>query len=447
MYMPLPLSYKRGLCTILQRPEPLALSRCWSTAALDSMRAATAGNSQQAALPCGSLTAPRTAAAASTCAAMAAQGSARGWGQQDLSAAAEEEAGCIVRAAGRAAPARTTRASARASAAASAAAAAGGTAEDAGGASCENDAGSANAAVQPQNAPKTAPSRRARPSAKAPVQAKVKACDTLRGETADVTAALEGLALGPGCQEEQGKVHVQAARCSSSAATPRRLATPEPCSSSPDTATSSAAGVPMAEATPKPSRTNVAEATPQPSRARTDSRFAGMQGGGAPMTQAPDHARRRQAAVPLTVLPPARQNRRVAFAATPDQARLDGGCAPGRIARRAMTGVRRERLPPSGAKSRDGAGGVSEDSRTPFVLRRKAGLPSLDEAGEAAVGNLGARMRALGLGQDRPPGAASKDIDGAEEEEGMDRGPVLLVLDGHLQSLPWESLPQLRSQR
>lgn len=191
----------------------------------------------------------------------------------------------------------------------------------------------------------------------------------------------------------------------------------------------------------------MAKATPQTCRARTGGRFAAMRGGAAPMTQAPDQARRRPAAAPLTALPPAR-HRRVAFAATPNQPRPDGGCAHGRTARRAVTGVRRERLLPSaaGAKGEERAGGVGEDGRTPFVLRRKAGAPDLDEAGASAVGNLGARMRALGLGQDRPGADVSGGL-GGEGEGDLDRGPVLLVLDGHLQSLPWESVPQLRGQR
>ena len=83
--------------------------------------------------------------------------------------------------------------------------------------------------------------------------------------------------------------------------------------------------------------------------------------------------------------------------------------------------------------------------RTPFILRR-APLEGL----EAAVGSLGTRMRALSFGaaqqqrQQQLPATAAPEREAAPS---VQRCPVVLILDDSLQSLPWESLPALCSQR
>ena len=83
--------------------------------------------------------------------------------------------------------------------------------------------------------------------------------------------------------------------------------------------------------------------------------------------------------------------------------------------------------------------------RTPFVLHR-APLESLD-----AVGSLGTRMRALSLSAAQQQRQRRTPATGAPEQEAAPpvqrRCPVVLILDDSLQSLPWESLPALRSQR
>ena len=84
--------------------------------------------------------------------------------------------------------------------------------------------------------------------------------------------------------------------------------------------------------------------------------------------------------------------------------------------------------------------------RTPFILHR-APLEGLD----AAVGSLGTRMRALSLSaaqqqrQRQAPAVAA--LEQAAAAPTHRRCPVVLILDDSLQSLPWESLPALRSQR
>ena len=82
--------------------------------------------------------------------------------------------------------------------------------------------------------------------------------------------------------------------------------------------------------------------------------------------------------------------------------------------------------------------------RTPFKLHR-APLEELD----MSVGSLGTRLRAMSLGAESGQQAPDKS-DGKLEKAAdapMQRGPVLVILDERLQSLPWESLPALRSQR
>ena len=84
--------------------------------------------------------------------------------------------------------------------------------------------------------------------------------------------------------------------------------------------------------------------------------------------------------------------------------------------------------------------------RTPFTLHR-APLEALD----ATVGSLGTRMRALSLSaaqqqrQQRMPALSAPEQEAAPPMQR--RCPVVLILDDSLQSLPWESLPALRSQR
>ena len=54
------------------------------------------------------------------------------------------------------------------------------------------------------------------------------------------------------------------------------------------------------------------------------------------------------------------------------------------------------------------------------------------------MGNLASKMRNLAL---------EGEEETFEAEPGCDRGPVILILDDALQSLPWESLPGLQKQR
>lgn len=81
--------------------------------------------------------------------------------------------------------------------------------------------------------------------------------------------------------------------------------------------------------------------------------------------------------------------------------------------------------------------------RTPFKIHR-APLEEL----ATSMGSLGTRLRAMSLGAD-PEQAAPGSTKGKKlpAEGSLQRGPVLLILDEHLQCLPWESLPALRSQR
>lgn len=56
------------------------------------------------------------------------------------------------------------------------------------------------------------------------------------------------------------------------------------------------------------------------------------------------------------------------------------------------------------------------------------------------IGHLASQMRGLAL-------EASEHSDNAASSTSPDRGPVILILDDPLQSLPWESLPDLRNGR
>ena len=76
----------------------------------------------------------------------------------------------------------------------------------------------------------------------------------------------------------------------------------------------------------------------------------------------------------------------------------------------------------------------------PFVIHRAPDLADL----EGEVGDLGARMRALALSGGGLTGPADESAGG---RQGTERSPVLLILDGELQSLPWESLPSLQRHR
>ena len=81
--------------------------------------------------------------------------------------------------------------------------------------------------------------------------------------------------------------------------------------------------------------------------------------------------------------------------------------------------------------------------RTPFILHR-APLEGLDAT-------VGTHMRALSLSaaeQQRPQQMPATAAPQQEVAPPMQRrGPVVLILDDSLHSLPWESLPALRSQR
>ena len=81
--------------------------------------------------------------------------------------------------------------------------------------------------------------------------------------------------------------------------------------------------------------------------------------------------------------------------------------------------------------------------RTPFKIHR-APLEELD----TSVGSLGTRLHAMSLGAD-PRQQAPSNTQGTKlpADARLQRVPVLLILDEHLQCLPWESLPALRSQR
>ncbi len=66
-----------------------------------------------------------------------------------------------------------------------------------------------------------------------------------------------------------------------------------------------------------------------------------------------------------------------------------------------------------------------------------------------SMGSLGTRLRAMSLGADSKQQVPGKSAGKGETPAyaPLQRGPVLLILDERLQSLPWESLPALRSQR
>lgn len=85
-------------------------------------------------------------------------------------------------------------------------------------------------------------------------------------------------------------------------------------------------------------------------------------------------------------------------------------------------------------------------SDTPFKIRT---VPLTGELQISGVDELDARVRALSL--DPPPQAASLSSGGPKKDDhcggSLPRGPVLLILDPQLQSLPWESLPCLKDQR
>ena len=105
------------------------------------------------------------------------------------------------------------------------------------------------------------------------------------------------------------------------------------------------------------------------------------------------------------------------------------------IRRGASVGVRHS----NAAEGEAGRAGKPSCKATPFVIHR---APDLGDA-EGDVGELGARMHALALEGDCTGGPSHQSVSGGKATE---RSPVLLVLDGELQSLPWESLPALQGQ-
>ncbi|BDA44094.1 probable separin at C-terminar half [Coccomyxa sp. Obi] len=215
---------------------------------------------------------------------------------------------------------------------------------------------------------------------------------------------------------------------------------------------------------------NAVIATPaQRTTVRRASRFAAMQApaAAAPLTELPRRAPAR-AAAPSTAAQPLRsrpvendQNAlprpagkrgksRVSFAAkaSPEPglhmpslqlqtaARKKPTCGGARKSSRKVVSV--AVLHSDAAKDEAGRAGEASCKGTPFVIHR---APDLGDV-EGEVGELGAHMRALALEGDCLGGPSHQSASG-----GQATGPVLLVLDGELQSLPWESLPALQQQR
>ncbi|CAL8470074.1 g9616 [Coccomyxa elongata] len=214
---------------------------------------------------------------------------------------------------------------------------------------------------------------------------------------------------------------------------------------------------------------NAVLATPaQQTIVRRASRFAAMQApaAAAPLTELPRRAAARaapsRAAQPVRSRPlgddqdalphpPGKRGKsRVSFAAEPSSPEP----APHMPSRQPQTAARKK---PTGVHARKGtrtgasvttrhsdaaeAGGAGEASckGTPFVIHR---APEMGGA-EGDVGELGVRMRALALEGDCLGGPSHHSASGGGVTQ---HGPVLLVLDGELQSLPWESLPMLQEQ-
>ena len=338
-----------------------------------------------------------------------------GWEQElhaELQAIAEEEAGCIVRSSAvAAAPRRMTRASAARSKAT-------GDAKP----GSQNDARAANIAekAMPPDAPSSKRStggRRRGEAAQAPEE----------DAGAKVSAALSAMSLG--CSEGGAE---STDRAPPAAATEAGAgADIVPCTPAPTSRGMPGHGRAVAAASRMATAAAAAPVTPVlGTTARKASRFAGMQTGclqAAPATEAPDQAARRRPpkAFPRTALPPARKR----SAAAEPSARSHGPAQQREGPRRATTC--------SKAASADTAA-------TPFVLRRKPADASLDAPADP-VANLGARMRGLALGSSQA--GLGRGDGGAEADGRAQRGPVLLVLCGRLQSLPWESLPRLQRQR
>lgn len=215
---------------------------------------------------------------------------------------------------------------------------------------------------------------------------------------------------------------------------------------------------------------NAVVATPaQQTTVRRASRFAAMQApaAAAPLTELPRRAAAR-AAAPSTAGQPVRSRpsgddqdalqhplgkrgkSRVNFAAepsSPEPALHMPSRQPQMAARKKPTGICARKGTRNAAsvitRHSDAAeaGGAGEASckGMPFVIHR---APEMGDA-EGDVGEFGARMRALALEGDCLGGPSRHSASGGGATQ---HGPVLLVLDGELQSLPWESLPTLQEQ-
>ncbi len=223
---------------------------------------------------------------------------------------------------------------------------------------------------------------------------------------------------------------------------------------------------------------NAAVATPaQPRTARQGSRFAAMQtpAASAQGAQLPPIAAASR--LPPTTVPPlrprppgnaqyeappdagkrARGRSRVSFAASAQPAPVPetpavqprtaarkkaGAATAGKSTRRqASLGMDAGSAAEAGDEAEASAGkGTTRRSAAPFVIHR---APDLGEL-EGEVGDLGPRMRALALGSGGLVGPGKESAGGSK---GAERGPVLLILDEELQSLPWESLPALQRHR
>lgn len=215
---------------------------------------------------------------------------------------------------------------------------------------------------------------------------------------------------------------------------------------------------------------NAIPATPAvPTAARRGSRFAAMQvqAGEAPQTGLLPPRARAAAAGPATAAAPSRVRRasdrhiegaptaagerpgapgkkkQVSFAAdaqlgpapqTPAVQPLAASRVKASTARKKSSAAK-ARQGPSNAEAPTADGREAGGCTTPFVIHRAADLGDLGPD----VGDLGARIRALALD--------GSDTAMVPDEPVLERGPVLLILDRELQSLPWESLPALQRQR